>query len=239
MTDIVIPLGDGSIWQNNELRYCLRSIERFLTGVGNVYVVGDRPDFLSDAVAHILATDNGRSREENIVKKILIACEIQQLSKEFLLFNDDFFMMKKTYAAAIPHYYHSTLEHFHSTKKEGRYKNALANTIADLKQRGHDTRYYDIHVPVLYNKTAFRQIMHSYNWDKQDGYVIKSLYCNTAGVQGVDLPDLKVAHSIERLQDLADLIGDRFMFSVYNGGLNWLMMEFLQRAFPDRSIYEN
>lgn len=239
MTDIVIPLGDGSIWQNNELRYCLRSIARFMRGVGIVWVIGERPDFLSEAVVHIPAEDNGRSREENILNKILIACDRRELSKEFLLFNDDFFLMKKTYAAAVPHYYHSTLEHFHSTKINGRYKNALANTIADLQQRGLPTRYYDIHVPVLYEKERFRDIMWSYDWNKPDGYVIKSLYCNTAGVHGVSLPDLKIAHPVERLHDLTELIGDRFMFSVHNGGLNWLMMEFLQRMFPERCIYEN
>ena len=48
MIDVVIPLGTGSRWQDNELRYCLRSIEKNLSGVNEVVIVGEKPKWLTN-----------------------------------------------------------------------------------------------------------------------------------------------------------------------------------------------
>jgi hypothetical protein len=41
MIDVVIPLGWGSIWDNQEIKYSLRSFERHLKGIRNIFVVTD------------------------------------------------------------------------------------------------------------------------------------------------------------------------------------------------------
>jgi hypothetical protein len=50
--DVVYPLGTGSVWQDNELRYSLRSLEKNFPDLGRVYVVGHKPDWLGN-VEHI------------------------------------------------------------------------------------------------------------------------------------------------------------------------------------------
>ena len=45
-TDVVYPIGQGSSWKNNELRFSLRSIEKYGINVGKLFIVGELPDFL-------------------------------------------------------------------------------------------------------------------------------------------------------------------------------------------------
>lgn len=72
MTDILIPLGTGSRHQDFELRMCLRSIEKHLTGYGNIFIVGDKPDWIQNVI-HIPAKDNPNNwnRARNIYDKIM------------------------------------------------------------------------------------------------------------------------------------------------------------------------
>ena len=44
--DLVIPLGMGSIWQDNEIRYCIRSFVKYFSQLGKIFIVGSHPDFL-------------------------------------------------------------------------------------------------------------------------------------------------------------------------------------------------
>ena len=48
MIDIVYALGSGSKWDNNELRYSLRSLEKNFLDLRNIYIVGTFPHFLQD-----------------------------------------------------------------------------------------------------------------------------------------------------------------------------------------------
>ncbi len=46
--DIVIALGTGSRWMDNELRYALRSIEKHLKGhTGRILLIGQRPKWVN------------------------------------------------------------------------------------------------------------------------------------------------------------------------------------------------
>lgn len=69
--DVVIPLGSGSVHQNDELRYLLRSIERNAVGVGRVIVVSDcAPDWLSDEVIVCKVGDPiGDNKDANLIRK--------------------------------------------------------------------------------------------------------------------------------------------------------------------------
>ena len=46
MIDVFYVLGSGSKWQNNEIRYSLRTLEKYGHNVGQVYIVGQRPSFI-------------------------------------------------------------------------------------------------------------------------------------------------------------------------------------------------
>ena len=48
--DVVYILGTGSTSNDNEIRYSLRSIEKYLIGFNVVYIVGECPKFLKGII---------------------------------------------------------------------------------------------------------------------------------------------------------------------------------------------
>lgn len=237
MIDLVYPLGFGSLWNNNELRYSLRSVEKFLTGYGNVYIVGERPEWVGNII-HIQADDTGRSRPEMIMRKILKACQEPGLSDNFLFLNDDFFFLQPAEAETMPYLYDCTLaEAIEKKRKGGPYKQALANTQHVLGCNRKPGLHYDIHTPVIYNKREFPRVMNSYNWDRF-GMVVKSLYCNSVGVQEEQYPDCKIDQPCETEGQLKALIPDRMLFSVGDNAVNDVFKNYIQKLFPTKSKFE-
>ena len=68
--DILYCLGEGSKWNNNELRYSLRSLEKFGKNVGNIYVVGYDPGILSDKVTFIDCPNKYDRKQKNILQAV-------------------------------------------------------------------------------------------------------------------------------------------------------------------------
>ena len=94
--DILYVLGSGSKWNNNELRYSLRSLEKFGKNVSNVYIIGQDPGFLSDKVTLVKIGDCFGVKAKNILNKICEAVEYTNIGEEFLLSSDDHFYIKET-----------------------------------------------------------------------------------------------------------------------------------------------
>lgn len=228
--DLVYPLGSQSLHQNIELQYSLASVERYLKGYRNIYIVGDHPGFDGNFI-HIPAADDGKNRQDNIRKKIELACQLPELSERFLFMNDDFFLLQEC-DVDMPYYYDSNLAIAHKGKrKPGHYKQAIYNTLITLAEADLPLRYYDVHTPIIYDKALFPQVMSRYNWGIRDGYVIKSLYANTLKIEGERLPDCKLNHCYETEIELNSFLENRFMFSVGDNAFGDILLNFLAKRY--------
>jgi hypothetical protein len=156
--DIVIPLGKGSKHNNIELRYCLRGIERHLKNYGNIYLVGEKPDFLQNVV-HIPAFDPYPVPDYNIAAKVYYALQLVQygVSIDFLFFNDDHYLQANFDAAAFPYFYEGSCEDYVKTKGDSGYGRRVKQTLQYLKSAELPTKYFDVHTPILYNRFDFIQ----------------------------------------------------------------------------------
>lgn len=101
--DIVYILGSGSLANDEEILFSARSVCKNMLDLGNVYVVGEYPKHLPGAI-HIQANDPMPEGWKNVYHKICKACSIEDLSDEFLLFNDDFFMLEPFEGENYPFY---------------------------------------------------------------------------------------------------------------------------------------
>lgn len=231
MIDVVIPLGKHSPYNNLELRYCLRAIEKHLTNYRNVYIIGECPSWLQNII-HIPASDTS-SHEINIMRKILVACNEESISEQFILFNDDHFLIDDVDAEQYPYYYYDDL----NRKVVGSmYRESCNNTRTILQQNNFDIKYFDIHCPIIYNKFAFKHCMESYNWDVRSGYVLKSLYCNTFKIVGEEMKDCKIKCEMDMFSLQVELMG-RHVFSV--GDLGFQSAEkYLKQEFDKPSKFE-
>lgn len=178
MIDVVIPLGKGSRWGDNELRYCLRAIEENLTNYRNIWIIGELPKWTTN-VWHIPLKDNYSVPDYNIMLKIKAACEDKRISQDFLFMNDDHFLLHQFNAPNFPNYHDGTCNDILKLRSLSPYQKRVRATNDYLLSKHLPNRYFDIHYPIIYNKDKFlKRVVYAVNWPKSKGFVIKSLYAN-------------------------------------------------------------
>lgn len=236
MIDVVIPLGRGSKCQDEELRYCLRGIEEYLTGYRYIYIIGELPAWV-DGVIHIPMRDTDQ-RETNIMKKVLKACDTPAITSRFIKFNDDHFLLAPVNAPTYPHYYSGLLsERAGKLPSMRAYRQSMTNTSSVLRKAGHPEKDFDIHTPIVYEKNAFRQTMKKYNFNVPFSLVVKSVYCNTLGIEGEQLQDCKFKKQMT-YEQMRKAIADRHVFSIGDEAINKDLWRLLKELYPNKSKYE-
>lgn len=215
---LFIPLSDQSTWNHNELRYALRSWVKY-GSVENVLIIGHRPEWLQN-VHHVPYLDQRYPKVENIFRKVKMAAE---LYPEFILANDDHFLMEPI--ADLPYYYSCKLKDFkgHAGDTFFRYVDTTARLFPDGK-------YFDIHTPMICRKEIIDQL------DYKKDVLFKSYYCNTAGVEGVQLEDCKISGHIRRDQIESYVKGRPFISTGESISLD--LKKYLLERFPNPCTFE-
>lgn len=90
---------EGRFRDNGELRYSLRSLEKYFPEHGNIYIITDEqiPEFLKEDAGIKIVFQKDFMKEgtfpsfssKNIISQIP---DISELSEKFLVFNDDIFL---------------------------------------------------------------------------------------------------------------------------------------------------
>lgn len=240
--DIVYVLGTGSKWNNNEIRFSLRSIERNLLDYGNVFIVGECPDFLQNVI-HIPANDifePGLNADGNIITKVLAACNDERLSDNFLFINDDHLVLHPIAAADVPPLHKGDMTTFHPSYWELNFwRKRLLRTKNVLFENGLSTLHFDCHTPIVFNKHLFRDVVTRFEYQEDIGYTMKSLYGNVIYPDGPFLNDQK--RTIFRHYQLAEIderLEDPTFVSFNDDGLNTSLKWWLIDKFRSKSRYE-
>lgn len=237
-TSIVIPLATGSFashWNDTELRYCLRSVERYLKCYGDIFIIGKAPVWLQN-VTVIPATDNDKIyyKERNIFNKIMLACQDERVSEDFLFMNDDHFLLSEFEAGNFPYYWDGTIgEH---VERSDPYGNTARNTMEWLSM-GDIVPYFDIHAPILYCKNKLPFWVRGAPWEKKYGFCIKTVYALFAGSNPTQYPDLKLSGSLSS-HEIKEKIKGRLFFSTNDNCRDGGMEAVLQELYPNKSNFE-
>lgn len=171
--------------------------------------------------------------------KLARACGHPNLSTEFLHVHDDHFCLFPQTACSMPNWASNSLERTAAAVKKptNNWRQAVLNTHKALLGKGLPTRNFDLHYPMIINKDIYPEIMDRYNWQEPRGYVVKSLYANTAGVPATISPDMKIDYRAP-LSHLVTRLKGRKWFSVGNEGLTGDFKKLLAALFPDPSYFE-
>lgn len=239
MIDIVIPLIKHDLFDHMELKYTLRSIEKFLTGYRNVYLVGYQPEWCQNVI-HIPYSDFGTKPNINIKDKLMAACEVPAIT-EFLYFNDDHILTQPFSTYNFPFFYDGLLFDRIHKKNQTVYNKLVEKTWEILySQPNHQNNffYYDVHTPILIDCFAFKDIMSQYNWSDM-GYLVKSLYANNLPINNhQQTKDIKVLRPIREKAHWLEIIQNNPVVSTDAGTLNDLFVEVMEEMFPKKSKYE-
>lgn len=154
--DILYYLGNGSRHQNRELRYSLRALEKHCKDIDNVWVVGNKPPFLADGVKYLWVEDSGQWWQ-NAFYKTMAAIDAG-ISKDFLLMNDDFYMMQDFYVAKYPHYHKGEI----GDVAHNKYQEVIISTKRILQDMGKPTKHYGVHCPMRINAEKYKELAKFY-----------------------------------------------------------------------------
>lgn len=225
---VVYSLGTGSVLKNFELRMSLRSVEKYLSGYSDVWIIGEFPDWLQNCQNKPLA-DTSKIPDHNIMLKIKAACETAEISDDFLFFNDDHFLLTEFQAPTFPYFHKGSLETYVAKRGKDGYGRRSANTLKFLQDNNLPTKHFDIHTPIIYNKAMFLKHVADLDWPKsRDGFIIKSLYANALNIEGIEQADNKFNWPPSP---------NSKVFSTFPH-MKASVTRFLMEQFPKMSIYE-
>jgi len=146
--DVVIPY---KITYSDELRYALRSLKNLPHR--RVFVVGDLPDW-ADNITHIQIPKRGINRFMDVEEIIRLICANPEVSDDFILMNDDFFIMNKV--DKLPNWHMGTIADEYIRRKQITHNNYVKGyklTDEYLKSLGvKEPLDYCLHVPCVLNK---------------------------------------------------------------------------------------
>jgi hypothetical protein len=236
MISILYPLGPGSAWNNRELRFSLRSLE-FIKDLESVFVVGSNPGFLSEQVTFIPTYHNFPNPARGIFENLIAACQDERTPERFALINDDYFFCGEVELSSYAPYHLGPISD--TLKKcSSEYYTHLFTTQQELVKRGLPTLNFDSHFPIVLEKSKVLKLAEIYDWDRMHGLTFKSTYCNTFGISGEFRPDCKV-NAPHGLEWWLGYVSERECFSIGDMALNGGgLIEFLQKVFPEKSIFE-
>lgn len=186
MHDIVYILKEDI--DSEELRYSLRTVEANFPH-RYVWFFGGCPDWAAPD-RFVAFHQTGRTKWEKSTSTLRAICTTDEVTDDFWLFNDDFFIMHKL--DDFPQMYHGTLadrvQEIRNDRRWSRYSKNLKVTAQMLIDAGYGTLNYAVHVPILVNKQKALEVL-----DKFPGCpMFRSLYGNYCNIGGVDIEDVKI-----------------------------------------------
>jgi len=236
MNDIVYLLGPGSTLGNMEIKNSLRSLELFCKDYRNVFVIGTKPHFLNENVIEIPYKDIYRNKARNIAAKINRAAMDERVSENFMVFNDDYFLLKEISAVNYPYYWKCDLKRSLELNI-GEYEKHIKATLDLLQNSNHYTTNFDSHYPIIYNKETVKFLYQNLSWNIPFGYIFKSLYCNYLEITGEYLQDCKISHPYT-INQLKQINAERHMFSIEDKAVNVHMSRYIKELYPNKSKFE-
>ena len=221
--DIVYVCREG---ENEELRYSIRSVVENLESCSKVWVVGSKPDWYT---GNFIPVENISDKFTNIRNCIKIACETDDISDDFVLMNDDFFILRKLNSVSLYHgglLFNRYQTHTAMMGPNG-YAKLLLRTHEVLRKEGvAEPLNYDLHTPMVINKTNMLSVV-------DQPYSIRSYYGNKFNIDGELLEDVKLYNG--RKTSTIDM--STFM-STEDRSFP-VVKDYLEDLFPEPSIYEH
>ena len=214
---------------NEELTYSLRTVERNFPH-RHIWMYGGCPANLNLGEHHIPHRQVGMkwNRVRNMLRT---ACDNDNITEDFWLFNDDFFIVKPI--EKPENYYHGTLEQL-ADEIEDRahpsiYTMRLRELASLLKREGYETKNYALHVPMLINCKKMAQVLDNYEATP----MFRALYGNYWQIGGTDRADVKIRQYVP-----LDCMGDIDLIS--SSDSTWIrpVGQYIRERFKEPSKYE-
>lgn len=226
MRDIVYILRDEL--DTDELRYSLRSIEQNFPHRMVWFVGGCPKGYKPDRVLRHIQT--GANKWERIRSSMYKVIKQDELTDEFYLFNDDFFVMKP-FEGEFVNYVDRTLNdrinEFKAENNMNRYAQTLVDARNELANMGYSTMNFEVHMPMLFKKDqVFKAVT------KCPSPQMRSIYGNVTGCPYQQHKDVKIhqANGVPPDMDFISTSDKSFLYGEVG--------EYIRKVFDKKCRYE-
>lgn len=229
MYEIIIPLGVDSLLDNLELRFCLRSIEKWMPQVDRIILAGTRPSWCASEIKNVQGcTDYTLEKSYRIYLDTRLATSYLS-STAFTFLNDDVFLLQEYNPNLFPHRGPLDPEKFLDSPG---YQQLIENT-RKLFPKGND---WGNHAPLRINVNHLRNMNLKF---PAGGLEVKSCYANSFKLRGKYVEDCKINTPMLK-EEILQTIQGRSCFSIgdraFTEGSE--MFETLLELFPKESRWE-
>lgn len=224
-TNVVIPHRNS--YPHTDLIYCLRSLEKNLTDLESITIIGDLPRIIQ-GVEHIPAKDDNGYQwaARNIYRKLKLAAERYE---QFLVVHDDHFLLQPVTGSEYLYYHRGPID---PRGKPSGYESLLKNT----QEQFPGANDFDVHCPMLMTAEGLKKL-ETLDWTKPYGYGVKTAYCYLNGIGGEMFTDMKIKGPMLK-QDILSMITGRQVFSTGSGAYTGEIERALKSLFPRPSKFE-
>lgn len=221
---------------NEELTYSLRSIVNLPHD--KVFMVGGCPTNLDKSKLTHIPTTQGTDRYSNTTNGLKLICQDERLSENFILMNDDFFILKpiidpETELNLFRGPIQEVIQEIgHRYETGSPYLTGMKQTHIYLRDLGYSKPLsYELHVPMVINKKRFLELFSLPYIESVRAGHFRSIYGNLYLQGSKQIRDVKVYRDF-----YTPLGSDKFLSTEDN---SWPRVKnYLDRLFPDKGPYE-
>jgi hypothetical protein len=227
--DFVYICRDG---ENEELRYSIRSVLNSFPEA-KVWLVGGKPEWYS---GHCVPVEQNSNKYANALKNLKSLCEHPEISDNFVLMNDDFFIIKKI--NSIDQFYNGLLSdkinRFTQITGSSMYIKKLITTNKKLIDLGIKNPIdYELHTPMPMNKPGLLDVI-----EKYPECLWRSMFGNLYNVGGTQMDDVKIYVNKRHLARSNEITDSSIYMSTEDTSLKVMLDKMLRQMLPEPSIYE-
>ena len=223
--------------QCDELIYSLRSLSNVTHD--KVFLVGGCPSWVDKSKIIHIPTEQKGTKWRNSTNNVKQACLDARLSDDFILMNDDFFILKPIQDPAKEfNLQQGTIKsvyayYFGRSASQTNWCKGMRETGELMQKQGIlEPLSYDLHTPMVFNKHKFLQMFDIAGVNNIDVLHWRSLYGNLFSPNAEYMKDIKYRTN----EAFDESKYDKFI-SCSNAGFMQIR-QFLSNKFPNRSIYE-
>lgn len=232
MTDILYIVGTGSKFNNDELRYSLRTLDKHGRGADRLIISGECPDFIDKSkIIHVESKDIS-TPSVNHWWKVKEAFKNTDATRVLLMY-DDVFFCKDVDCDNYPYYQRGELPEQDKIAKWGHIQYVARKW---LEKNGYTTHHYGLHLPIIYEKDKFEKLNNVFQgFRAQGGVSVRSIYGN------VYAPGAAYREDVKMFVDywvMDEWLKDKECFSSSPVNFNKSILTWLRANFPDKSRWE-
>jgi hypothetical protein len=228
--DFVYICKDGN---NEELRYSIRSVVQSFPD-SNIWVVGGKPTWYDGNYINVKQV---LTKYRNAIQNLNAICNSNEISEEFILMNDDFYIVKNINTIET---YHGGLlldkiNLYQKINSNSNYTRKLAATYKKIKSLDIENPLdYELHVPMVMEKKKLKQILQN-----NDQFLWRSIYGNVFGVGGEQMEDVKVYTKGPLVLKSYNLKKDEHIYlSSADTSFDMILGNILKKQFTEKTKYE-